>query len=381
MDNKYSIENFGPIINRSKSISEAIHNLGLTSINGGTYKIIRKYIKKYNLDVTHFDTIYKRKKTKTLEELLIENSPYKYNARIKELLYSNGIKERKCEECGQDENWRGKRMSLILDHINGVNNDYRLENIRILCPNCNSTTETFCRGIKPRKDKKEKRKSERLEKLEKRNNLIKEQIDKILNSKIDFSKRGWLNKVRDLLNKKLDLSWIKRYMPEFYKETCYKRRPNGTVPKREISHRHYLEKRNKELVEKVKDSNINFSKKGWIHTVARILGRSQRESYKWIEKFMPELRKFLKGGGGENKTEIEKLERKLRNILIQSNKQNKFERPSYEILISEVKNSNQKEVAKKYGVSSQLIGIWIKKYEKFNNITKELSRLKENQIK
>lgn len=48
--------------------------------------------------------------------------------------------------CGQDENWKGKIMSLILDHKNGVNNDNRLENLQIVCPNCNATLPTHCRG-------------------------------------------------------------------------------------------------------------------------------------------------------------------------------------------------------------------------------------------
>jgi hypothetical protein len=45
--------------------------------------------------------------------------------------------------CGQTEDWKGMKMSLILDHINGINNDNRIENLRIVCPNCNSTLETF----------------------------------------------------------------------------------------------------------------------------------------------------------------------------------------------------------------------------------------------
>lgn len=51
----------------------------------------------------------------------------------------------KCAFCGNDGHWNGKEMSLELDHINGIPNDHRLENLRFLCPNCHATTETYCR--------------------------------------------------------------------------------------------------------------------------------------------------------------------------------------------------------------------------------------------
>ena len=76
-----------------------------------------------------------------LENVLVENSTYSRTA-LKRRLYKEGIKQRKCELCGQGEEWQGKRMSLILDHINGMNNDNRLPNLRIVCPNCNATLET-----------------------------------------------------------------------------------------------------------------------------------------------------------------------------------------------------------------------------------------------
>jgi hypothetical protein len=74
---------------------------------------------------------------------LVERSPIR-GTKLKERLYAVGLKERRCEMCGVGEDWNGTRMSLILDHINGVRDDNRLENLRIVCPNCNATLDTHC---------------------------------------------------------------------------------------------------------------------------------------------------------------------------------------------------------------------------------------------
>jgi len=65
-------------------------------------------------------------------------------AHLKARLFKQGLKARRCELCGQDETWQGRRMALILDHVNGVANDNRIENLQIVCPNCAATLDTHC---------------------------------------------------------------------------------------------------------------------------------------------------------------------------------------------------------------------------------------------
>jgi 5-methylcytosine-specific restriction endonuclease McrA len=60
---------------------------------------------------------------------------------IKLILFQEGILKNVCSECGISE-WRNKPISIEIDHINGVKNDHRLENLRMLCPNCHSQTDT-----------------------------------------------------------------------------------------------------------------------------------------------------------------------------------------------------------------------------------------------
>jgi hypothetical protein len=75
--------------------------------------------------------------------VLVEGSTY-HRGKLKQRLYDAGIKARACELCGQGERWFGRPMSLILDHINGVGDDNRIENLRIVCANCAATLDTHC---------------------------------------------------------------------------------------------------------------------------------------------------------------------------------------------------------------------------------------------
>lgn len=67
---------------------------------------------------------------------------------VKSALLREGIFENRCDLCGI-ESWRGRPLSMQLDHVNGIRDDHRVENLRMLCPNCHSQTETF--GARNRK--------------------------------------------------------------------------------------------------------------------------------------------------------------------------------------------------------------------------------------
>lgn len=144
-NSKYEINSFSKAVLSAKSYTEVARILGLGTTYGNR-ETVKKYIEKYRLDISHFDFGVSNHKKLVgrvdLSEILTINSSYLHTTNLKNRLYAEGLKKRKCEECNQDENWRGKKMSLILDHINGINNDNRIENLRILCPNCNATLET-----------------------------------------------------------------------------------------------------------------------------------------------------------------------------------------------------------------------------------------------
>jgi hypothetical protein len=154
----YSEQEARRAIAASMSYSEALRRLGLRAA-GGNHKVIKKYAALWGIPVGHFDPhatqrrggVHARR-PRPLSEVLVEHSTYS-RSQLKGRLYGEGLKTRSCELCGQGEEWRGGRMSLILDHINGVADDNRLENLQIVCPNCAATLDTHC-GRQNRKDRR-----------------------------------------------------------------------------------------------------------------------------------------------------------------------------------------------------------------------------------
>lgn len=143
---RYSEIDARTAIAASLSWSEALRRLGMRPA-GGNWKTLQRYaLEVWDISTDHFDQSAKRRyrhRARPLEEILVADSTYNRGS-LKRRLYAEGVKARRCELCGQGELWRGRRMALILDHINGVATDNRLDNLRIVCPNCAATLETHC---------------------------------------------------------------------------------------------------------------------------------------------------------------------------------------------------------------------------------------------
>ena len=77
-----------------------------------------------------------------LQEIFDGKHPQYQSNKLRLRIFSEKIKEKKCECCGTSS-WLGKQLSLELDHIDGNRYNHKLENLRILCPNCHSQTETY----------------------------------------------------------------------------------------------------------------------------------------------------------------------------------------------------------------------------------------------
>jgi hypothetical protein len=131
----------------SWSWAETLRRLGYCQ-TGGNCMTLKKYVTLWRIPHDHFDPHATQRARAwaarpPLEQVLLPDSTYSRKD-VKRRLFEEGLKERRCELCGQGEVWRGRLMSLILDHINGERDDHRLENLRIICPNCAATLDTHC---------------------------------------------------------------------------------------------------------------------------------------------------------------------------------------------------------------------------------------------
>lgn len=146
-------EQFTAACANNKSRASTLKELGLKPETGANIAWFNYHQEKLNINTSHWlgqgwrkDREFPNERGSIpLTNILVENSTYTSNDRLKKRLVNEGILEYKCAECSIVE-WNGKQLSLHLEHKNGNHTDNRLENICFLCPNCHSQTATYCRS-------------------------------------------------------------------------------------------------------------------------------------------------------------------------------------------------------------------------------------------
>lgn len=163
---KYSKEELQNLIDESESLQSFIKKLGYSSNAGSNTQTAHYIIDKFNLDLSKLEinrcnaNLERSKRRRNHKEeynkYFVSNSTAKRN-NIRKIIIADELIPYVCAFCGNTGTWLEKNIALELDHINGINNDNRLENLRWLCPNCHAITDTYCgKNIKNKSEKKEK---------------------------------------------------------------------------------------------------------------------------------------------------------------------------------------------------------------------------------
>lgn len=135
----------------ARSFADVIRHLGLEP-TGSRHRLVKAETARLGLDVSHFLgqghlSGVRSPLRRSPDQVLVHEPGLRYradSAKLKRALLDLGVPE-KCADCGVGARWRGRPMSLHVDHISGDFRDNRRENLRFLCPNCHATTNTYCR--------------------------------------------------------------------------------------------------------------------------------------------------------------------------------------------------------------------------------------------
>lgn len=143
----FTKEQLEKAVSQSISIRSTLMILGLNPKGGGNYYYIHRVIKEYNLDISHFTGKASNKgktfKPKRMVNEYLSNEQPITSFRLKNRLLKEGLLTFECAVC-KGTTWMNQSIPLELDHINGKHLDNRLENLRLLCPNCHAQTPTHC---------------------------------------------------------------------------------------------------------------------------------------------------------------------------------------------------------------------------------------------
>lgn len=142
----YTVDQVQNAVDKSRTWSMLCLTLG-KSLCTFNFRSLQKFTRENNIDVSHFESNPTGRKipTYTIETALVEDSKLSRSS-LNWFLSKHGLRKFSCEICNIPDEWNNMSLKLEVDHINGVNNDNRVTNLRWVCPNCHSQTPTYRKG-------------------------------------------------------------------------------------------------------------------------------------------------------------------------------------------------------------------------------------------
>lgn len=142
-----SREEFTDLVSKSNTIADILRHFGLNN-KGGNHNTVKRRARDEHIDMSHISLGRGSNKgkrfapRKTDKEYFCENGTVNRDS-VKKRIIRNNLIPYQCADCGLGDIWNNKKISLQLEHKNGIPNDNRLSNLCFLCPNCHSQTDTY----------------------------------------------------------------------------------------------------------------------------------------------------------------------------------------------------------------------------------------------
>ena len=372
-----SEEQFKTYARESKNWKEFMIRCGYTNL--GCKHYIKRKIELFEIDISHFTSIYVNKKY-TDEELFKENSEYCNMRGIKNRLMNKFGWKYECSNCKLSE-WMNQPIPIEIDHINGTHTDNRMENLRFLCPNCHALTDTYKgKNIKNKDHSKETYEKIKISKICKNCNKPKfnnSEMCKECHVKIKLHKS---NKCEPVKINCIDCDKKVQKGSERCIE-CYKKaKKNGTFEKKVNKH-----------TKKCPDcenliSNDSIRCRLCHYTIMRLksdIGTKERIKGKCVDcnndinnraiRCIQCSNKIAENANKDVSKNCLDCDKAIWNTATRCNDcyriySRKVVRPSYEQLLEDKKTLNMVNIGKKYKVSDATIRKWIRKYKEENEL-------------